>query len=67
MGWMTNVQVFVTLPLPQFPSLAMHSTVVVGVVVQELGHSYSRGHIRGARDSKAAWKLSETPLSKSKQ
>lgn len=60
MGWMMNVAVFATLPLPQFPSLAMHSAVMVGVVVQELGHSYSRGQVRRARNSKAAWKLSET-------
>lgn len=54
-GWMMNVMVFATLPLPQFPSLAM-----VGVAVQELGHSYSRGQVRRAGNSKAAWKLSET-------
>lgn len=60
MGWMTNVTVFATLPLPQFPSLAIHSAVMVGVVVQELGQSYNRGQVRRAGDSEAAWELSET-------
>lgn len=61
-GWMMNVMVFAALPLPQFPSLVMHSAVMVGVVVQELG----RSQVGRARDSKTAQKLRTSPNKNSK-